>query len=141
MSSLGTMLRLFLIALVLLGLLTSWWWVPRALAWRRTRADVRARRRASMLPGPPEPEPGSLAEVLRAFQESADAGAPEIVVVVPDEVTIDRRVATAQVVDVLVKDAIARSGYEVHDDGACSGDGGSPGGRRIVCRKLRTGSG
>jgi hypothetical protein len=139
MSSLGTMARLFLIALVLLGVLTSWWWIPRAATWRRERAADRARRRAALRPGPPEPEPGSLEAVLRDFQEAADTGRHEIEVVVPAGVTIDRRTAAGSVVDVVLRDAIARSGYQVCDDTAATALATADGERRLVCRKLRTG--
>ncbi len=141
MSSLDTMARLFLIALVLVGLGTSWWWAPRGLAWRRERAAERARLRDELRGGPPGPEPGSLGEVIAEVQDAADAGRDEVVLVVPERVTIDRREASPQVVDVLLRDAIARSGYEVHDDGRVPPGEPDAGARRLVCRKPRTAPG
>lgn len=138
MSSLGDMARLFLIALVLLGLGTSWWWVPRALAWRRERAAERARQRAALRGGPPEPEPGSLGEVVAQLQRAVDEGADEVTLLVPLDVTIDRRVASPQVVDAVLRDAIARSGYEIGDDGTVPPGEDGAGARRLVCRKPRT---
>jgi hypothetical protein len=134
MSSVGTMARLFLIAVVMVAIVTSRWWVPRVRTRRQTRGAERARRRAELLGAPPPPEPGSLGEALATFEASVDAGDPEIAIVLPARVTIDGREASAAVVDVVLRDAIGRSGYRIVSDTA-SGPVHTVGGpRRVICR-------
>ncbi len=109
--SAGTLLRSLLIALVVV---TPYGLYQRAKV-QRVRAEAAAARGEVVDAAPPPPDPQALETVVAALEElgrtlPADGSAT---VDVPDAPTVDGRTAPADVVEVLLNDAVRRSGLQV----------------------------
>jgi len=127
----ATMGRLFLIAVVVL---LPWWgrFTYRFVRDRRRvrREEVLAARAA--IEGNRTPEPDALSIVVDAIVDGADGEADPFTVTVPAAPTVERRPADAAVVELIIGDALRRSGLVVGDERV-----NADGSRTLRCEKVR----
>ena len=107
----GTLVRSLLIAAVIV---TPYGLYQRAKV-RRVRAEAAAARGEVVDEAPAPPDPLALETVVAALEELGRTLPPDgtATVDVPDAPTVDGRAAPAEVVDMLLADAVRRSGLQV----------------------------
>jgi hypothetical protein len=124
----GTLLRSLAIALVVVSPLA--WWKVRQV--RRVRAARQPAAPAPEVPPATRPRLEDVIAAIGALAEEVATGADEPrCVLVPSDVTVDGREPPDGVVDLLVRDALRRSGL------VATGEVDTPEGRLIECAPVR----